>query len=413
MTVSVQRLVRCVSRPSYPLRRVTLTPLSCELHCTAKWSDVSARPPVRSTMPLIASCHGGLCDSGAGLTGGTDRRWVSGMGRHRHRMSSLQAGTTLVPARMPVTAPVSHEFKTLFCLTDDQCLRLLHYPSLAIVPPQTLLDTGLYLRERGVEKEQLLRLPWILLKDRGSIQMRLAVLLSGHTMFESAVHALAFCQYSMPKIRDFRTSFHGERLDLPHHRNRVYFMADKLKVTVPEMTEAVVCFRQFGSISLKHILNVVEELSNLDLPGQNILRDPWIFMENISLEKRSLQEFAVQYYRGNGAAAGPGPAGSYDLAACIIGEDSFLDLIANLRIQGNSVSLRKEKAVMDLLLQHGYTITDILHHARVLNYSLKRISERLSALQAAGLRKVPTACISYTQSRFETYFGISLRKIKN
>lgn len=47
-------------------------------------------------------------------------------------------------------------------------------------------------------------------------------------------------------------------------------------------------------------------LTELDLPGDNVLRDPWIFLENISLDRLSVQEFTVQYYRADRASVGPG-----------------------------------------------------------------------------------------------------------
>lgn len=65
---------------------------------------------------------------------------------------------------MSAFSSVTRQLKDLFELTDDQCHVLLHETK---TPSQSLLQTGSYLKNCGVQKDQLLRLPWIIHKNQG------------------------------------------------------------------------------------------------------------------------------------------------------------------------------------------------------------------------------------------------------
>ena len=61
-------------------------------------------------------------------------------------------------------------------------------------------------------------------------------MLSGANMFLNAADGLGFSKYCLPTIRKYRSKFYQERNEIPQHKNRVYYIAQQLKVHLSNST---------------------------------------------------------------------------------------------------------------------------------------------------------------------------------
>ncbi|XP_042868435.1 uncharacterized protein LOC122250839 [Penaeus japonicus] len=144
-----------------------------------------------------------------------------------HQGRKIQAKD--VGKKVSVSEPVISELNNLFGLTRAEALHLVRSPQFLLVADGAVLRTLYFLKDHGISREQLKRLPWILLQGEDILQVKFSKLI-GPYLFNSHSDGLGFCHFSVQQIGKYQKWFNVESAKFPNHPNRLYYIAERMKV---------------------------------------------------------------------------------------------------------------------------------------------------------------------------------------
>ncbi|XP_018010470.1 uncharacterized protein LOC108667882 isoform X2 [Hyalella azteca] len=285
---------------------------------------------------------------------------------------------------------ISH-VQDAFGATESQCLQLLKSPELLRLKQKKLLDTISIIRDNDISLSQLMRIPWLLTLSPNYLRWRLSMLVDDAFMFQTPSDGAGFCCLCVPSIGKLRTQFYSERYEISDHRNRIYYMADRLKVSVPEMSEAIAQPKSMNVMPLQRVRQVIDMLIKYQVPLEDIVRDPWMFLSKLELDARV----------PDAAAALECIAPRVLEVASLLGINPYLLAAYSSDRRVRRLMSRKGPVIAGLLMNKGYSLLQILLDTRVINYKPQRLAERLA--RVTSHRTATMSVLYYPDQVFDAY----------
>ncbi|KAF2365987.1 hypothetical protein FHG87_003258 [Trinorchestia longiramus] len=216
------------------------------------------------------------------------------------------------------------------------------------------------------------------------LENRLKLLMKGPNSFLTPTDCAGFCCYCPSTILKFCTLFHKESSEIEGYRNRIYYLAHRLKVRVPELTEALMWPKSVFIMSIWRMSLVIQLIDEFEVPGEKILRDPWMFYNGLHFSsvdaRKKLPQNRKKSTRANVSNLEEKIlylADKLDTHVCL--------LRAHWRDHRFKIILSKRGFVRtNILLDEGYTLGALLMNIQVVRVPEKRLMERLSVLRKAN-----------------------------
>ncbi|KAF2365985.1 hypothetical protein FHG87_003256 [Trinorchestia longiramus] len=287
------------------------------------------------------------------------------------------------------------------------------------------------LKEKGVPLDQLLRNPWILQFDCRKLLMYLSMLQSGEHMFTAASHGLPFCQNSREHIKKYWVFLKHEKSQLPpQYPNKVYYMADKLQINVPLLSESLAKSKHALLAPFSRVVELVDLYIHYGVPEEYILSDPYVLCYSVdffkkrmevmygdhkAVEKRKLWithcakdqfDSSVRFYIKNKEEERLLRPFKGSVTAYLAHKLSMRKDVVLLRMQSHmtySPRPTKIRDIINLLTKQGFTSEQIFRTMGVLQYSYRRLEERAEILRKMGVRRYSMRLLFCPQKQFEVF----------
>lgn len=342
---------------------------------------------------------------------------------------SLRQGT--VDRKTPVGEAVVQELQNMFGMTHKEALVTVRSPKFFLVADAAVLKTIYCLKDFEIPKEQIQRSPWILLQSADDLVGKINLLTDPY-LFHNHFDGLGFCYFSPFRIKQYKKIFASEADDIPDHTNRIYYIADKLQVPVDHLTEKIVKTQRVLTIKLHRINVFIELLNKYEIHREDILKDLWIFFNNVNLAEERLKEvinagckrpklwmcrcpeeiFArtVKRYSGEKEALG----GCSSLEEYLLKRLQCSPEELNLQLEYNEslrkVSVAKIQKIIDLLFAEGFGPDQIRYSMPILGCSPERTAARIKRLRDLGMTEYPIPILYKPQKRFENFCEFYVRE---
>lgn len=337
-----------------------------------------------------------------------------------------------VGRKVSVSEPVISELNNLFGLTRAEALHLVRSPQFLLVADGAVLKTLYFLKEHDIPSKQLKRIPWILLQTEDVLQVKFTKITSPY-LFNSYSEGLGFCYFTAQQIGKYRKWFSVEAVRFPNHPNRIYYLAERMKVPVDQLTERIVKPKRILFMDLERIEHITSILERYEVQSEDILRDLWVYYHNPALTEERLHrateagcerpklwmcrcpeyifERTCERYQSQKELLGEKSVIEY-LAERLECEPEFIVNYA----RGNPGLMRahvsKLKSQIDLLISEGFTRKQIRASMRILLYAEKRTAERIKKLKEIGYFPSSVTVLYKTPKQFESYYQSLLQKYK-
>ncbi|XP_037779599.1 transcription termination factor, mitochondrial-like [Penaeus monodon] len=334
--------------------------------------------------------------------------------------------------KVSVSEPVISELNNLFGLTRAEALHLVRSPQFLLVADGAVLKTLYFLKEHDIPSKQLKRLPWILLQAEDILQVKFSKLTDPY-LFKSYSDGLGFCHFTTQQIGKYQRWFSIEAAKFPDHPNRLYYLAEMMKVPVDQLTERVVKPKRILFMDLERVEHITSILQRYEVKSEDILRDLWVYYHNPVLTEERLHrateagcerpklwmcrcpdyifERTCERYQSQKELLGEKSVIEY-LAERLECEPEFIVNYA----RGNPGLMRahvsKLKSQIDLLFSEGFTPKQIRASMRILLYAEKRTAERIKKLKEIGYFPSSVTVLYKTPKQFESYYQSLLQKSK-
>ncbi|XP_045107294.1 uncharacterized protein LOC123502139 isoform X2 [Portunus trituberculatus] len=344
-------------------------------------------------------------------------------------MEMNRGGEGLGAMQGNVGEAVIYELQRLFAIPEERAVRMVGTDNFLLVSDKAILKTLYFLKEHQVSSEQLQRIPWLLLQSSDELQQKFHKLRGAH-LFLSLPDGLGFCFFPYQTIVKLQHKFSREAHHFPHHHNRVYYLAHRLQMPVPLVTEKTVKPKQVLSIDIKKIDIVLDIFQKYNVPMKSVLSDLWVFYHNLEIIEDRLRQATE--------AGCPNPKPWICHAALpiferyltrvrarymVLGKHGTLDNYLSERLQCPlheiqaafrrneglaNIHVGHMKSKLDLILGAGFTTEDVRGCMRVLQYSVKRTRSRIEEMSSLGLHHFS---ISALFKQPKTYANI-VRRVK-
>ncbi|MPC34709.1 hypothetical protein E2C01_028107 [Portunus trituberculatus] len=251
------------------------------------------------------------------------------------------------------------------------------------VPEQDILSNLRILHQCGIGGEQVHRIPWIIGQSADVLEEKLRKIQEPF-LFQQHSDGLGFCQLRLGQINTYQAHFRKEAPNFPHHPNRIYYLAERIKVPVELFSEKV------GKPHRTLLLNIKRIDSFIDMFHRE-------FCERYQSEKELL---------GNHKSLL-----SY-LAERLHCEPSLLEE----KFESNEILKRlhisKFSRILDLLYAEGITAQEIMSCMRVFQYSEERTAARIKELKDIGFFPFPMILLCRTPAQFKNIVAMYRKKFK-
>ncbi|XP_069956410.1 transcription termination factor, mitochondrial isoform X1 [Cherax quadricarinatus] len=316
-----------------------------------------------------------------------------------------------VGKKVNVGESVIQELNNLFQINRIDALHMVHSKKFLLVSDAAILKTLYFLKDKNISSEQLQRVTWIMLHHVDDLQEKLTKLLEPH-LFHTYSEALGFCQFTLKMISRYQDHFKSEVEDFPHHPNRVYYLAERLKVPVEQITEKILKAKQILTMEIKRIKHLLNVFNAYGVQPEDIVCDIRVLCHNAKMAEERLR-VAVQ-----AGCTRPKPwicyaadhifdrfcerllsqkevlAGHKDMASYLTHRlecdrhmvDTYFKCIQNQ--EDLNFSILKKK--IDLLFSEGFTPQDVSRSCMyVLHRSERTLATRIKELKEIGYFPFP------------------------
>lgn len=326
--------------------------------------------------------------------------------------------------KIPVGESILQELESVFGMTRHEAVTTVQSPKFFLVADAVISSTLHSLKDFDITSKQLQRMPWILLQTPGEVASKISKL-SEPYLFQNYFEGLGFCYFPLHKIRQYQRQFESEWEEIPHHNNRIYYIADQLMVPVDLLTEKIVKVHRLLSIDLHRIEVYIALLNKYNVQREDILNDLWIFFNNMDIAEKRLQAIIRAGCKRPKLwmcrcteEVFERTLNRYQSQKDVLGECRSLEeylimrlgcSLDDLRDQGEfdhtlrRMNVPKLKKMIDMLLQEGFSTKQILHSLRLLKYSEHRTRTRIQRLKDLGVTKIIPSTLYKSPRSFESY----------
>lgn len=334
---------------------------------------------------------------------------------HRDRKIQLKD----VGRKVNVGEPVISELKRLFQINREKALRMVRPSKFLLVSDGSILRTLHFLKDHDITSSQIQRIPWVLLHSADSLHQKFEKLTEPH-LFQNCSEGLGFCGFTLNHIVGYQKYFVSEAKNFPQHPNRIYYLAEKLKVPVAHLTEKIIGPRQILSMDMKRLEHMIDVFHAYGVKPEDILSDLWVFCHNAKLIEERLQraiecgserpkpwichsapdifERYCERYRSQKLLLGDHKDVISYLAERLECEQRLVAIHFQRNPGLKRMHITNLKKKLDLLFSEGFTPENVRSCPRVLQYSEQRILNRIKELKEIGYFPFPIA-ILYKNSR--------------
>ncbi|KAG0711441.1 Transcription termination factor, mitochondrial [Chionoecetes opilio] len=249
-----------------------------------------------------------------------------------------------------------------------------------LVSDTAILRTLYFLKDHGVDPQQILRIPWLLLQSTDSLEQKFQKLLEQY-LFLTLSDGLGFSRFSHQQIVKYQKYFAKEAGQFPDYQNRIYYIAGRMEMPVALVTEKIVQPKQMLRMDINRIDYIINIFQKHGVHMRDVVADLWVFCHNVQLTESRLQQ-AVQ-----AGCVHPKPwichssphvferyLGRLQSKTLVLGEDGALETYLSDRLDCplyevnanfrrnpglKSVHVSRIKSKLDLLFAEGFTPEDI------------------------------------------------------
>lgn len=301
------------------------------------------------------------------------------------------------------------------------------------VPEQDILSNLHRLHQCGIGGEQLHRIPWILDQNAGILSEKLCKIKEPH-LFRQHSEGLGFCHLNLAQMTTYQTHFRREAPNFPHHPNRIYYLAERIRVPVELFSEKIGKPHRTLLLNIKRLNSFIDLFHQYGMSPEDIVSDLWVFEYSMKRAEERLRRatelgytalkpwmcrssdkifdrFCERYQCGKELLGHHKSLLSY-LAERLHCEPSLLEN----KFESNEILKRlhisKFSRILDLLYAEGITAQEIMSCMRVFQYSEERTAARIRELKDIGYFPFPLVLLCRTPAQFKNITALYRKKFK-
>ncbi|XP_063850673.1 transcription termination factor, mitochondrial-like isoform X2 [Scylla paramamosain] len=290
------------------------------------------------------------------------------------------------------------------------------------IPEQEIVNNLRVLHQCGIGGEQMNRIPWILGQNADVLGEKLRKIQEPY-LFQQHSEGLGFCYLSLGQMTTYQTQFRKEALNFPHHPNRIYYLAERIKVPVELFSEKIGKPHRTLALNIKRLDSFIDLFHHYDMSPKDIVSDLWVFEYSLKKAEERLRRamelgyttlrpwmcrcsdkifdrFCERYQCGKELLGHHKSLLSY-LAERLHCELSLLED----KFESNEILKRlhisKFSRILDLLYAEGITAQEIRSCMRVFQYSEERTAIRIKELKKIGFFPFPLILLCRTPAQFK------------
>ncbi|KAK4308687.1 hypothetical protein Pmani_019638 [Petrolisthes manimaculis] len=311
----------------------------------------------------------------------------------------------------------------LFDINEEKAIQMFSSKTAEEMHHADLLNTLHTLKEHDIPSHQLQRIPWIMAHSAGELKHKLQKLREPY-LFLSYTDGLGFCHYPMPKISTFQKDFIREAARFPNHPNRIYYLADRLKVPVARFTEVIIKRYSLFLADIEPVEEMINIFQKYGLSSDDVMNDPWVFAySRVKAEARLqhatslgchplkpwmcrcsnkiFENYCRRYHRNSQLLEGYKSITRYLSERLECDEEEI-----TARFHSNAVLYKvrvaKFESIINLLLNEGFTKHDIRSCMKVFQFAEKRTRVRIQEAKAVGFFPFPMQLFICTPTKFKS-----------
>ncbi|KAG7178053.1 Transcription termination factor-like 1 [Homarus americanus] len=204
---------------------------------------------------------------------------------------SREPPDTVDQEQVNVSEDVIEDLTKLLDISCDEALHIVHPSDILEVSDEALRETVHFLKDHNITSQQLKRVPWILLESTDSLHKKFQKLTEPY-MFQNWSDGLGFCHFTVERMEAYRKIFMSEANNFPDHPNRIYYLAEKLKVPVEQLTEKIIKPHKILKIKISRLNQLLDIFHEYGVPPEDLLSDLWVFFYNTEKIEVRLQRVA-------------------------------------------------------------------------------------------------------------------------
>ncbi|XP_045121389.1 transcription termination factor, mitochondrial-like isoform X1 [Portunus trituberculatus] len=301
------------------------------------------------------------------------------------------------------------------------------------VPEQDILSNLRILHQCGIGGEQVHRIPWIIGQSADVLEEKLRKIQEPF-LFRQHSDGLGFCQLRLGQINTYQAHFRKEAPNFPHHPNRIYYLAERIKVPVELFSEKVGKPHRTLLLNIKRIDSFIDMFHQYGMSPEDIVSDLWVFEYSLKNAEERLRRatylgytalrpwmcrcsnkifdrFCERYQSEKELLGNHKSLLSY-LAERLHCEPSLLEE----KFESNEILKRlhisKFSRILDLLYAEGITAQEIMSCMRVFQYSEERTAARIKELKDIGFFPFPMILLCRTPAQFKNIVAMYRKKFK-
>ncbi|XP_042236207.1 transcription termination factor, mitochondrial-like [Homarus americanus] len=324
--------------------------------------------------------------------------------------------------KVNVSEDVIEDLTKLLDISCDEALHIVHPSDILEVSDEALRETVHFLKDHNITSQQLKRVPWILLESTDSLHKKFQKLTEPY-MFQNWSDGLGFCHFTVERMEAYRKIFMSEANNFPDHPNRIYYLAEKLKVPVEQLTEKIIKPHKILKIKISRLNQLLDIFHEYGVPPEDLLSDLWVFFYNTEKIEVRLQRVAQLGIHA------PKPwmcrcsleiferfCERFTTEKRLMGDHK--DLLGYLserlecepkmitkHLRSNTVlrkiHISKLQRILDLFYSEGLSSEDVRSCIRVLQYSEERTAQRIKELKEVGFFPFPIILLCKTPANFK------------
>ncbi|XP_069960838.1 uncharacterized protein [Cherax quadricarinatus] len=313
------------------------------------------------------------------------------------------------------------DLSQIYDISNDEAVHMVHISQCPQVSDKNMRKTLYFLKDHGITSQQLQRIPWILLHSSGILQEKFKKLLEPH-LFQNFSDGLGFCYFPVKKIAVYQKKFKLEAADFPNHPNRIYYLAERLKVPVELLTEKIVRPHEMLSTRIKRLDCMIDMFYNYGMKSEDILADLWVFNHGAKKAEKRLkiatelgchapkpwmcrcsayifERYCERVHTRNVLLGDHKDSASY-MAARLQCEKWVIDRLFKSNFLLKKINIEKLKRILDLLFSEGVSPEAVRSNMKVFQYSETRTADRIKELKEIGFYPFPMYLLSRTPGQF-------------
>ncbi|XP_071519302.1 transcription termination factor, mitochondrial-like isoform X2 [Panulirus ornatus] len=311
---------------------------------------------------------------------------------------------------------------SLFDINREEAVTMFCSRRFLQISDKAVLKTLDFLKEHNITSHQIKRIPWILLHSEGSLQEKFAKLTEPY-LFQNCSDGLGFCHFPLEQISIYQKSFMSEAAKFPYHNNRLYYLAEKLKVPVECLTEKIVKPHRILFMEMKRLEDMIDIFQRYGMHSEDILADMWVFAYCPKKAEERLQHavdlgcqalkpwmcrcsshifnrYCERYHTGKLLFNKHKDITGY-LSEKLQCEPQMVERLFQSNSLLKKIHITKFERVFNLLFSEGLTPEEIRSCMRVFQYSDTRTAERIQELKKIGYFPFPLIILCKTPNQFK------------